>query len=1009
MKNKMLKSILCVVMALILCIPSIAFAEEVKQPAGTTDNDIYGLISDDQYKEDEVPVEVISLSFNDVSDNDAAKKVGFLVKMDFMTVGEGKFRPDDNFTRYEFAYAIKNILNSAGTDKISKFNDMKSNDERLAVMSYAYENGYLELKNNKAIKPDDGVTAKEVLHAFLVAMGYDNLIETYNKEGKDGLYYAAKDSGLMDGTKKYGNTKLTRLDAANFIYNAVSSPVNKLNYVLAGNNNDIYGIGYTQYDDITLLSMYHNIYQGEGILNSTITSGLGDYTATKKDEVRIDDTLYKNSEYSVYDFFGYNTEFYYRYDNTKSPYRELVYMTKSSSVEEITVNSDDIISFANNTLTYHNGRNVTRRTVTKSFELIKNGKSVKNISTKDILPENGSVTLVANDSDEFDTMIVWEYYNAVVKGLSANGSELKISLDYSDKPIEVDLNKKIVDIFEGKKRMDVAITTTEYYDGDGFKQVRTNLPNVQAGSLISIYADTVEEFGDAGNERVRVSADSSYIKIIVNPTVVEGTVSTISYDSNNKISDIGLLVDDKIYNLLIASTNLMDRNDKQLSIGVTGKFYVDCNNKIAAWRDMGVGDVFSYGYLINAQIQDGLDQEIRFKILDTEGEIKLYDSASRVKLNGSIEKKSTTIMSKLNNSAILINSEFTISQIIKYKLDSEEKIRELETVTAKLGVALGYEKGHLHRNTEKTSMFYLPGWGNAFVQKENVKDTHITHDETFKPNEVDMSYYVGAPEVMFCVPEIETLDDDKQFSVTDKWPSTEWIDAELYDANDDLKPGACVVYAKSKETYLAKPTMVVDKVKTVLTEEGDIVNALSGFVGTGGYITYPLDESCELNDVKHGSIVLLSGKNSKVYDIEKIYDIKKDVMDKDMSAADMKNMIVSAQKTPDSDYRYYINRYEAFDFNEPTRTIILQRGALKGDGSIERDYKRASWWVTEWRQEGGAVTVDYDTETGEMTFKQGTYGDIKTAKEYGNDNASRIVLMENYGYGMRFIIIINKI
>ena len=143
-----------------------------------------------------------------------------------------------------------------------------------------------------------------------------------------------------------------------------------------------------------------------------------------------------------------------------------------------------------------------------------------------------------------------------------------------------------------------------------------------------------------------------------------------------------------------------------------------------------------------------------------------------------------------------------------------------------------------------------------------------------------------------------------------------------------------------------------------------------------------------------------------MYDAEIIGNVV-DIAKSDISSPPL--MIRSSNEMPNSTGFFLITQYEPFSYEGSTKTIILQRGPLDGsknDGS--REYKRISWWVNEWRSFGGATAVEVDVDTGRISTKQGTQADIKTVSEYSTEGASKMVMFESYGYGMRFVIIINK-
>lgn len=983
---------------------SIVFADEkVTQPEGTTDNDIYGLDDSAQYKRDEIKTDKVSLSFDDIEDTELAIKAEFLVKMGFITVSDGKFRPDEAFTRYDMSLALQMITNMSGYIPNSTFNDIKADDERMSALGFAYENGYLTRFNDYTIRPDTPVGAKELLYGTLAVMGFKDSVDAVNQSGLDGMLKIAQNRKLLEGIT-YSDLSVSRAQAAEFLYNAVSRPINDSMAVTHYDETDTYEFQYERTDDKTLLSVYHDIYKGEGRVTATLTSGIGDYSAVEKDQLRIGSDIYNYTDVSVLDFFGYNTEFYYKYDDTVTNSGDIVYMLKDDSVKEIIVPSDEIISYEDNVLSYYKNKNTKKASVDRDFEFIKNGRSVKDCLPEDIIPENGTVTLVSNGGgSKYDTVIVWEYYNAVSDGISANDTTLRISLKYGVSTLEYDIEDVVVDMFDGSSRMSTSISTSYYYDGDGIKQVRVTLPSVPVNSVLSIFPETTEN----KNGKEVASDDALYVRVVVNSEFIDGVLTSLGAGGVQGNGDMYITTESeekkRTTKYEIAEDNFLSESDRKIGVGTTGKFYLDYLGKVAACTvSAGEGDM-RYGYLIDADVSNGLASVLTLKVLTEDNKIVNMDASEKLKINDASVKNTASALNMLSNSAKLLNSDYTISQLIKYSSNSSGIITEIETVTAPLGVESGYDEKHLRRETERKDMLYRTGWGNAFIEYEYTD--YCEYNGQQSNMRLEMTHYIGKPRAIFCVPETETLNDDKLFSISDEWPSEseQMLTTELYDANEFTAPNIAVVYTEMQNSYISKPIMVVDRIYKGLDGDGNDKIYLAGYAGAGGYVEFPVDSDCNVDGIEEGDIILASGKNQVIYEIENLGNPV------DIAKTDFANppvMVKSKNKAPGTEYYLYTTLYETYDFDASTKTLILQRGNIT-DGT-KREYQRASWWVDEWRQWGGAVTVDVDTKSGKLWIRNGTYGDLKCANDFSNDESSKILLIETYGYGMRFIVIVNK-
>lgn len=745
-----------------MCNASVLAQEAAVQPEGTTDNDIYGLDSSAQFEKENIAAETASLSFDDVGELDLARKAEFLVKLGFVTVSDGKLRPEDSFTRYDMSLALWRITDMTGYTSDAEFNDVTKTDERYAPLAYAYDSGFISRYNDYTIRAEADVSSEELLYSMLCAMGYRKTVEAVNEKGMDGILQTAKSCDLICGIT-YKAERVTRAAAVEFLYNALKQPINDTVGIDYIGKKDNYELAYEKSDDKTLLSVYHGIYRSEGRVNATFSTALGDYRTSTKNELLIDDTLYTYTDVSMLDFFGYTVEFYYKEmpNRTRS---ELVYMIKADGVKELTVSSDDIVSYADNTLTYYEKNKKRTAVVTAGFELIRNGKSVKECLPSEVLPSNGSVTMVANSGGRYDTMIVWDYYNAVAEGISADGTVLKLALKYGVPTLEYDIEDVVIDMFDGAKRMETSIETSYYYDGDGVKQTRVTLPSVRANSLLSIFADKTEL---RDGKRV-ASKKAEYIRIVVNNACVEGTIDAVKYKPSGGIDTICLSesVGDKttVKRYETTEDNFLSKADGKLECGAKIKLYLDYLGRAASCTLDKSDEGLRYGYLIDAELSGDLSPKLMFKILTEKDEIIYLDGAKRIRMNGVSTDKHDDVIGDIHNSAKLLNSSFTVSQIIKYAVNSSGLLTELETVTDSLGTADGYDSGHLSRENERKNMVYQTGWGNAFVEYEYAD--YIENGEQ-KNIRLEMTHYIGEPEVFFSVPETETTDNDKLFSASD--------------------------------------------------------------------------------------------------------------------------------------------------------------------------------------------------------------------------------------------------
>ena len=107
----------------------------------------------------------------------------------------------------------------------------------------------------------------------------------------------------------------------------------------------------------------------------------------------------------------------------------------------------------------------------------------------------------------------------------------------------------------------------------------------------------------------------------------------------------------------------------------------------------------------------------------------------------------------------------------------------------------------------------------------------------------------------------------------------------------------------------------------------------------------------------------------------------------------------------DSDYNenLYCIPMEVYDYNSSTRSFVLQIGP-DGDGDGKRDLQRVSYWsnlASTFRY--GCVTCNiYDRD---IELKAGSANDIKTAKEFGHEQSTKIMIAQSGN--LRYFVLVN--
>lgn len=998
-------TLLCITLMSTAAVPWHAFAEEEENEEqialdyGKKDDETpRDLTDDDLYNQDNAPddteiteAEEASGLFSDITDEKILRYAEILVTLGFFQGYEdGTFKPEREMTRSEFMAVLMRTLdvseNDAGVPGY-KFYDVIEGSREYNIMSYAVEHNFYNVFNDNTVRPNDPIKYEDAIIAYLKAMNYEIFAEA---EGgyTTGYKNIASRLRLDKGVTISGN--LTRGEAVRLIYNCVNAPISKL--VGYGSS-----MGFSNDDNETILSKYHDVYYAKGIINAVSISGTGDYQKAGNEKIVIDGKSYTDKGNKYISYLGYEVEYFYR---DIDDIREIVLIQKNDRIKEITVMSDDIIGYRDGKFEYRdeNGRKKSVK-IDQNHTLIKNGKYCDDYTENDFMPSSGYVKLTANDGSKYDLVYVYEYYNAVAKSVSAMGNVMYITFDYDVNALQLDISDEnlIVEMYTDKNKMDVSIGVETYYDGDGNKQTKTRLPKIPAGSLVSIFADSFEMV----NGRRSISDSAQYIRIEINTPSVTGTV--------HATSDENITIGKNEYN--VADSNYLNATNQILKPGIKGKFLLDYAGNVAAWVPAAGTDEYVYGYLIDVLRDEDNDGYIA-KILTASGKIIKYNADAKTRINDIKPKNSAEAMAKLAASAQMLNtSDLHSQQIIKYVADENNTLTKIMTVTAPKGTADGYDKEQwLSRYNTREEIVCRTSMNYTFMHKAPTNlVTKLGEGGSIAPATQWMTFCAGKPDVIFVVPNAYSADNEDYYVKSNGWDygdsTTGARTAELYNVDKNLSPEAAVVYDNGKEEKcLASPLLVVDKLYQSLNDDDEVVWKVSGYSG-GTKKEYESENINTLAGVKKGDVVILNGKTVGAKEIvtavEKITSIA-DIANENYGNPEI-NRYTAASKL--NNVSTYFSMYEAYSANIAKKTVVLQRGADVDNGA--RAVQRTTYIFDNNASLHYGLTLATYSDGNKIELSSTSISAVKGAQSFSHTKSSKILIAENSDINLRYMLIVN--
>lgn len=490
-----------------------------------------------------------------------------------------------NITRIEFVAAILELSNRQIVKVDCPFSDVSEADKDLVGTAYRY--GIIK-GDGKVFRPNDILTFEEAVTMLVNLLGYSQFVPSI--PGK------AKILGIMDNVEYEPSKPVTAGEAVQMLFNTGSAHICTTD-----------GNGYVTESDITVFDEYHDIVKGYGIMNGNAYTTLDSTSNLQVNRVRIGNVI-KNIYYSseVIDFMGCNVEYYYNKETD-----DILYIGLKSGGNKIEkINADDVVGFANNTLTYADGNNLKTTNIPGETPVIYNGTltldyTYTNAAGQNVTifePDNGEITLIDNNTDgRVDVVQILAYDNVIVSAVNKTDG---IIYDKFNSNLKIDFD-------DNENQDDVSWIIT---DADG--------------NIISL--DKIEEWDVISVARGR---NNYALRGVWTRNSLTGTITAKGTKNGNQY----ISLDGKEY--CIAK----DIRSYIPNIGSKVTLYFDFLGRIAAVKsDEGVE---MFGYLIewDKETDTPFNDTYLARIMNSYGKVETMKFAKNVKIDGTMRKGGTAV------------------------------------------------------------------------------------------------------------------------------------------------------------------------------------------------------------------------------------------------------------------------------------------------------------------------------------------------------------------------------
>ncbi|MCK9477937.1 MAG: S-layer homology domain-containing protein [Firmicutes bacterium] len=690
---------------------------------------------------------------------------------------DGNFYPNEQISRAEFTSLIVRLMNKE--EIVGGFLEEGESFSDVAIEHWA--SGYIKaalklgvISDAREFRPDAVITYQEAVCMLLRSLGYATMAQ--QRGGYPAGYMAAAvELNIFSQAADY--EKLTRLDAAQLLFKSFN--VKLMFQDFGGKNSYI--------SDETALSYYLGLEEKIGVVEGQGKRGLTAINTLKETEVCIDGAVYKRGSFDFSKLIGHRIKLYVKNDEDEEKTIHAVYNNKKTNTV-FSPEIDNIHEFSIGRLAYYAGGQIYRASIERFAPIIYNGRVWQGAVYDNLLPSDGSVTLLDNNGDGvFDIIFI---------------EDVKTFISEKTIPEE---NRIIL------KNYDYQIQDENYYEG---------LPYIDLGSLpltaeVSITTSLGEQIDLGAIQQgycfsIAKSKDEKLITIVLLlDNIITGIVEEIDAEGNS------IVINGKGYKLLKGSSAALPEN---IVVGDSGEFYTTGNGKIFAKLNISE-KISEYAYVVDFFVKKF---STVFKLYTETGEFLKPELAGNVLFNGA----KSGISDIINEFTAL--DEDGVSrvkhQLIKYSLNAKGQLKEI--IIPEMDVGRTFDTTKFLQNVKQTVLQLGSGQklGFEYIVGDNTDIITIP----VKAIEIDLPGG-GKKEVLEIQPSMET-----NFGISKGLNVRDDLVVSIFNAARDRVAGILVVYkvlGKGAAINYGNAIAVVDSISKAADSEGNIVSKLYYYSG----------------------------------------------------------------------------------------------------------------------------------------------------------------------------------
>lgn len=776
-------------------------------------------------------------------------------------------------TRSRFTAMAMSLMPVSSTDEISDaYIDVDSSTEYAGAIAAAQKNGIISVGFDRRFNPQNVITYNEAIKITVAALGYSQLADVWGGYPHGYLRVAAS----LDIDIVSDGGEVSASDACDIIYSAFFAPVLIVEGITGGE------VTYTRDSSRNVLTEYYHLHEVRGLVTSAGHSSLRSNYLFQSGIMEINGRSYKCDISDVGAYTGYEVSAWLDSD------KHIKCIEKSQSSVTHIIKADDISDYSDLTLYVWNGQKEKKFSVDPGYAFVRNG-SAMDAKKEDFLIADGELVLIDNNGDNRYDVIK----SAEVKYLFVNNT---------------DAEGRIYDINRASFANGSFITCNEgleyYCDISVYDE---DSGTITSGKLSDIAVNTVLS--------VRENEDGTYSEVTLSDVNINGTVEEISEESLT------------IGGVSYIKTDYFKTYYPSVTAGDNGTFFVSADGKLVGYSKTADSSM-KYAYLMDVNVNSGMEQSIMIKVLESSGNISVYPLAQKIRLD---DKTYDLSDDTVKNALINKDSGYARYGLIKYSTSKDGVIIAIDTPDKAFDGSSPEDVFSASRSAQSSFRQYMDKekFWYKYYAKTAVGNFNFGSTIIFRvPQGIAENPECKFNDNFFKVADISYMKDDHRCI------------ADSFDYNADYQPAAIVLYdisgggtgsvVEEIPGHYA-PTWLVDEVSDSVNPDGEYTTKLTLYNGTTYKEKYI---SSDLN-----SKYISEGKIPGPGDIVRICEVSDDIIsglliDVDYNPSDKSLKINYTNSGMSKELHAYLTYMKGTAFSATAGSFALRADEIPSIGSF---------------------------------------------------------------------------